>query len=86
MIGFAIILASTVCGMTNMPFWSSVVCGACLALSAITDRDEHAGRVARLGRSDALALANGASVLTAQLASIGAFAAGWLLAHLLLIS
>ena len=86
MLGFAIILASTLCGMMNLPFWTPLVCGACLALSAIANRSEAAGRAVWFGRSDILVLANGASILTAQLTSIGAFTAGWLLGHLLLIA
>ena len=84
MLPFAIILTSTVFGLTGLPLWSAVACGLVLAAAATSERMELAGRAAKLGKAEALSLATGASLLIAQAASIGSFAAGRLLSGLLI--
>jgi hypothetical protein len=82
---FILLLASTACGLAQMPLWSAVVCGLLLATIGIAERQSLAERAIKLERADVLSLAAGASLLIAQAASIGTFAVGRLLAGLLLI-
>lgn len=83
MLPFGILLASTAFGVAGMPWWSAAGCGLMLAVVAASERTELSARATRLGRADVLSLAGGASLLIAQAASIGTFAAGRLIGGLL---
>jgi predicted cation transporter len=84
MLAIAVIALSTIIGVSGGPVWSAVVCGLVLATIALSERVPSLRRARAIG-SSTVAVSVGASLMLAQIASIGTFAVGQLLGRLLLV-
>jgi hypothetical protein len=84
MFAFTAILVSTLAGLFGFSHWAAVACGLVLACLAVAERLKI--KDARLqSRQQAIALACLATVILAQLTSIGTFAVGRVLGGVLFV-
>jgi hypothetical protein len=83
MLAISVIALSTVVGLLGGPIWAATACGLILALFAMSDRAPTLRRARAISRA-AVITSIGASLVVAQVASIGTFAVGRLLGELLL--
>lgn len=84
MLPFALLIASTVCGLLGASLYTGMLCGLGLAAIAMAERTELFERAAAVGSVGMSPMAAMGSLLFGQCASVGTFAAGRLLGALLL--
>ncbi len=85
MLGISVLTLSAVMGMSGKPIWAAFACGLLLAMIGLSERLPALRRAHAISGST-VAISASASLLLAQMASVGTFAVGRLLSGLLLVA
>lgn len=83
MLAISVLALSTVMGMSGKPVWAAFACGVLLMMVGLAERLPELRRAHAISGST-VAISTSASLMLAQIASIGTFSVGRLLGELLL--